>query len=74
MLHVRWLASPIPLSISWLASPIPLSADGEDVAREHMGAYAAPQLPKETSEKAGASTTAGGACECNPSGGLEQES
>ncbi|PRW58590.1 short chain dehydrogenase reductase family isoform B [Chlorella sorokiniana] len=35
--------------------------DGEDVAREHMGAHAAPQLQKETSEKAGAATTAGGA-------------
>ncbi|KAI7840711.1 hypothetical protein COHA_005527 [Chlorella ohadii] len=35
--------------------------DGEDVAREHMGAHAAPQLQKETSEGAGAATTAGGA-------------
>lgn len=33
------------------------------MAREHMGAHTAPQLQKETSEGAGASTTAGGACE-----------
>lgn len=37
-----------------------------------MGAHAAPQLQKETSEGAGAATTTGGACECSRTTGLFQ--
>jgi len=39
-----------------------LPADGEDIAREHLkGTESTPQLQKETSQQAGAPTTAGGA-------------
>lgn len=42
--------------------PSTTGADGEDVAREHLkGTEYTPQLKKETSQEAGAATTAGGA-------------